>query len=78
MLLDVGIDIGLARARARGGAPDRIESEREEFFERVRATYLARAAAEPGRFRVVDAAQPAEAVVAQVRRLLDAWLDARA
>jgi dTMP kinase len=77
-LLDVGVDVGMARARARGGAPDRIEAERGEFFERVRAAYLARAAAEPGRFRVVDASQPAEAVVVEVRRLLGAWLDARA
>ena len=77
-LLDVGVDVGMARARARGGAPDRIESERGEFFERVRAAYLARAAAEPGRFRVVDASQPVEAVVADVRRLLGAWLDSRA
>lgn len=78
LLLDVGIDIGLARARSRGGAPDRIESEREEFFERVRAAYLARAAAEPARFRVVDASQPAERVVGEVRARLGAWLDARA
>jgi dTMP kinase len=78
LLLDVGVEVGMARARSRGGAPDRIESERGEFFERVRATYLARAAAEPERFRVVDASQPAEAVVADVRRLLGAWLDARA
>jgi dTMP kinase len=78
LLLDVGVEVGMARARSRGGAPDRIESERGEFFERVRATYLARAAAEPERFRVVDASQPAEAVVADVRRLLAAWLDARA
>ena len=78
LLLDVGVDVGLARARARGGAPDRIESEREEFFERVRAVYLARAHAEPGRFRVIDAAQPAEDVVGQVRGVLSAWLDARA
>jgi dTMP kinase len=78
LLLDVGIDIGLARARSRGGAPDRIESEREEFFERVRATYLARAAAEPARFRIVDASQPAERVVDEVRRRLGEWLDARA
>jgi len=77
-LLDVGVDVGMARARARGGAPDRIESERGEFFERVRAAYLARAAAEPERFRVVDAAQPADAVVVEVRRLLGAWLDTRA
>jgi dTMP kinase len=78
LLLDVGVDVGMARARARGGEPDRIERERGEFFERVRATYLARAQAEPARFRVVDAAQPAQDVVAQVQRLLGEWLDARA
>jgi dTMP kinase len=73
-LLDVGVAQGLQRARSRGGEPDRIERETEEFFERVRATYLARAAAEPARFRVVDATQPAEAVVAQVRDTLSRWL----
>jgi dTMP kinase len=77
LLLDVGVEVGMARARARGGAPDRIESERGEFFERVRATYLARARAEPERFRVVDAAQPAQAVVADVQRQISQWLDAR-
>jgi hypothetical protein len=44
----------------------------------VRAAYLARAAAEPARFVVVDAAQPADAVVAAVTRALDAWLARRA
>jgi len=78
LLLDVGIDIGLARARSRGGEPDRIESEQGEFFERVRATYLARARAEPARFRVVDASQPPEGVVSTVRQALSQWLDARA
>jgi dTMP kinase len=78
LLLDVGVEVGLARARSRGGAPDRIEAERGEFFERVRAAYLARAQAEPERFRVVDAAQPADAVLAQVQRELSRWLDARA
>jgi dTMP kinase len=78
LLLDVGVDVGLARVRARGGAPDRIEAERGEFFERVRAAYLARASAEPGRFRVIDAAQPAERVVEDVRQAVSQWLDARA
>jgi dTMP kinase len=64
LLLDVPVDIGLHRARGRG-ATDRIESEREEFFERVRAGYLARASAEPERFRVVDATQTMAAVAAQ-------------
>ncbi|HMB55766.1 MAG TPA: dTMP kinase [Arenimonas sp.] len=72
-LLDVGVDEGLARARSRGGELDRIERERSDFFERVRATYLSRAAAEPGRFRVIDASQPASAVVAAVTRALSEW-----
>jgi dTMP kinase len=76
LLLDVGVDVGLARARSRGAAPDRIERERGEFFERVRATYLARAAAEPARFLVIDAAQPPAQVVAEATTRLSAWLDA--
>jgi len=64
LLLDVPVDVGLARMRGRGAA-DRIESERNEFFERVRRGYLERAAAEPKRFQVIDATQPVEAVVAQ-------------
>ena len=74
-LLDVGVETGLARARSRGAAPDRIENEHVDFFERVRAVYLARAAAEPQRFRVIDAAQPADAVLAAVTSALNDWLD---
>jgi dTMP kinase len=76
-LLDVGVAQGLARARARGGEPDRIESEHDAFFERVRATYLARAAVEPGRFRVIDASRPVDAVLADVRARLGEWLASR-
>jgi dTMP kinase len=73
-LLDVGVEVGLARARSRGLALDRIESEQLDFFDRVRATYLARAAAEPGRFRVIDAAQSPAQVLAAVTSALSAWL----
>ena len=76
-LLDVGVAQGLARARSRGGEPDRIEAEHDAFFERVRATYLARAAAEPARFRVVDASRPADVVLADVRARLGDWLATR-
>jgi dTMP kinase len=76
-LLDVDVAQGLARARARGGEPDRIERERADFFQRVRATYLARAAAEPGRWRVIDAHQPADAVRAAVLAALSQWLESR-
>ncbi len=76
LLLDLGVDQGLARARGRGGEPDRIEREDAAFFERVRAVYLARAAAEPMRWRVIDASRPVAEVVAQVRAVIGAWLDA--
>lgn len=73
-LLDVGVGRGLARARARGLDPDRIECEDEEFFQRVRTVYLARARSDPARFRVIDANRPAEMVAADVGLTLDAWL----
>lgn len=77
-LLDVDVAQGLARARARGGELDRIERERGDFFQRVRATYLARAAAEPARFRVIDAHQPADAVRLEVLTALARWLEGQA
>ncbi len=76
-LLDVGVAQGLERARSRGGEPDRIESEREDFFERVRRSYLARAGAEPERFRVIDASQPADAVREAAVAALRSWLERR-
>ena len=76
-LLDVDVEVGMARARSRGGELDRIESEQHDFFERVRATYLARAEAEPQRFRRVDASQAPELVRANVQSMLREWLDHR-
>ena len=62
LLLDLPVTTGRARAAGRGAA-DRIEVEADGFFERVRAAYRARAAAEPQRFRVIDASQSPEAVL---------------
>lgn len=76
-LLDVGIEQGMQRVRSRGGQLDRIESEKLEFFERVRDVYLARAAAEPQRIRVIDAAASPEDVVTAVSKVLVEWLDTR-
>ena len=78
VLLDAPVPQALQRARQRnaGAAADRFESERAEFFERVRAAYLARAAAEPLRIETVDAAQSVDEVAARVFRLLEArsWI----
>lgn len=70
LLLDLPVEIGLARAGERG-APDRFEQEQRPFFERVRQAYLDQAAAQPGRYRVVDAGQPLEAVQAGIAAVLD-------
>jgi dTMP kinase len=78
VLLDAPVPQALQRARRRnaGAAADRFESERAEFFERVRAAYLARAAAEPMRIETVDAAQSVDDVAARIFRLLEArsWI----
>jgi dTMP kinase len=74
LLLDVPVSIGLARAHARRAgtlpASDRFEQERGEFFERVRAAYLARAAADPSRMVVIDAARGAAEVTDRILEVL--------
>lgn len=64
LLLDLPVADGRARAAGRGAA-DRIEGEADAFFERVRKAYRARAMAEPGRFRVLDASGTPEQVLAE-------------
>lgn len=69
LLLDAPLDLASGRQASRG-APDRFERESREFFGRVRATYLARAAAEPRRIHVIDAARPLAEVQADLRQVL--------
>nr|WP_279291090.1 dTMP kinase [Pseudomonas sp. S25] len=69
LVFDLPVEVGLARATARGRL-DRFEQEGRTFFDAVRSTYLNRAKAEPARYRLVDAAQS----LPQVQRSLDALL----
>lgn len=71
ILLDAPAAVGRARVRGRGGEPDRFEREQLAFFERVRARYLELARGEPGRYRVIDAAQPLPEVQAGLRAVLE-------
>jgi dTMP kinase len=77
LLLDLPVAAGRARAAGRGDA-DRIEAEADAFFERVRASYRARAAQEPDRFRVLDASQAPEQVLQAATRALTEWLEGAA
>ncbi|PZG91190.1 dTMP kinase, partial [Streptomyces sp. NTH33] len=73
--LTVLLDVSPETARERfTEAPDRLESEPAEFHARVRSGFLTLAAADPGRYLVVDAGQEPEAVTTVVRHRLDQML----
>ena len=74
LVFDLPVEVGLARAQARGRL-DRFEQEARSFFEAVRQTYLERARQTPARYRVLDAAQPLAAVQAQIDGLLPELLE---
>ena len=76
LLFDVPLEVSRARlskAEAAGRTLDKFEAEKEAFFGRVREAYLARAAAAPQRFRVVDSSRPIVDVRADLALLIDAW-----
>lgn len=73
--LTVLLDVSPEAARERfTEAPDRLESEPAEFHTRVRSGFLTLAAADPGRYLVIDAAQEPEAVTTVARHRLDLML----
>jgi dTMP kinase len=74
LLFDLPVEIGLARATARGRL-DRFEQEGRAFFENVRAAYLARAAAHAGRYRVIDAGRRLDEVQLAIDALVPTLLE---
>jgi len=54
-VFDCPYEVARERLDRTGKTLDRFEREDREFFERVRASYLAQARADPGRIRVIDA-----------------------
>jgi dTMP kinase len=69
LLLDLPIDVGMSRAGERGEL-DRFEREQQNFFERVRNTYLDLAKQYPDRYRIVDASQDIQQVQVQINAIL--------
>jgi dTMP kinase len=70
LLLRVDAATRTARQADRGEAPDRLEREDDAFFEAIARAYDALAAAEPERFRVLDAGAEPAAVLAAARAAL--------
>jgi dTMP kinase len=73
LLLDLPVQIGLARARGRSAA-DRFEQETVAFHQRVREAYLARARRHPQRYCIIDAAAGPEQVQAAIERAVERLL----
>ena len=73
LILDLPVEMGLARAAGRGGGEVRFESKGPAFHSRLRTAYLAIAAAEPDRCAVIDATRDEDAVAASIW----GWVKAR-
>jgi len=69
IILDAPVETGRDRA-GRRSAPDRIEKEQNDFFERVRQTYLQLANHYPHRIAVVDASVALEQVQDQIYHVM--------
>ncbi|MCK5387117.1 MAG: dTMP kinase [Gammaproteobacteria bacterium] len=70
LILDLPIDIGLERAGKRS-TPDRFELEKHDFFNKVRDTFLARAAENPERYAVIDASPSISVVQQSIQTVLE-------
>ncbi|PCI08207.1 MAG: dTMP kinase [Gammaproteobacteria bacterium] len=69
LILDAPVEIGRARA-GRRSEPDRIEKEHDDFFQRVRKTYIKLAQRYPHRICLIDASVELEAVQVQIHEKL--------
>lgn len=74
VVLDLTVEASRARTVKRGEAPDRLESEKAEFFERVRQGYLAAAREFPDCVAAIDANRTPEEVFSELYRLVLAKL----
>ncbi|MFB9315765.1 dTMP kinase [Nocardioides plantarum] len=70
VVLDLAPEAGLGRFAGR----DRIEGESLEFHQRVRAAFVAMAAADPDHYLVLDARADVDAIEAAVRRAVEPLL----
>jgi dTMP kinase len=70
VVLDLAPSVGLSRVVA----PDKLESEPQDFHERVRERFLEQARRGGARYLVVDAASPVEVIAAEVRERLEPLL----
>jgi dTMP kinase len=73
LMFDAPLDVARKRAKLRSD-PDRFESEADDYFKAVRASFLEQAKAAPDRIKVIDASQDVQQVSAQLDAVLDDFL----
>jgi dTMP kinase len=74
VLLDLDPAVARARREERTGQADKLEAEAGPFHERVRATFLALAKAEPARYLVLNADQAPRILTGAIQDRLDQLL----
>jgi len=74
LLLDLPVELGLARRKRDGGDWNRFDADSLAFHQRVREGYRALAAAEPARWRIVDAGGEPDVVAGVVWGVVEAAL----
>ena len=74
LILDLPVDVGLARTMARNHAETRFEAKGEAFHQRLREGFLAIARVEADRCVVIDAAVPVDQVEAAIWAAMEARL----
>ena len=69
LLFDVSLEVARSRLQASRDL-DKFEQEQSEFFARVRAEYLRRAAQFPARFRIIDSTLPIDQVQQKLCKII--------
>ena len=75
LLIDMDPEIGLSRAKGRQGTEERFENFGVDLQRKMRAGFLSLADEFSQRFRVIDGAQPMDAVAAEILSLVTGALE---
>jgi dTMP kinase len=76
LVLDLSVELGLARAAGRGGGEARFEAKGAAFHEKLRAAFLEIAVREPERCAVVDASGDPDAVAQAIWKVVEQRVEA--
>jgi len=70
LLFDLPVEIGMQRVIKRQQTTDRFEQEKQDFFEKIRESYLHSAIADPDRIKIVDASLDIKSIQSQLTQLV--------